>query len=63
MQIRELDAVADVHRGTHLSEGPSCVEPEQLSGQFSVPSGCPTGLQYGVSTYTARRELTYTVKG
>ena len=33
------------------------------SGHFSVPAGCPAGLQqYDISTYTARKELTYTVK-
>ena len=36
-----------------------------LSGACSqclVLSGCRTRLRYGVSTYTARKELTYTVK-
>ena len=44
VQIRELEAGADVHRGTHHSEGLSHIEPERSSGQFPVPSECLTGL-------------------
>ena len=60
VQIREPEAGADVLRGTHLSEGLSHIEPEDVSFQYQQR---PTGLQqYGVSTYMAKRELAYTVK-
>ena len=61
VQSRELEAVADVRRGTHLSERLPRIESERFKRSI-LSAWCPAGLQqYGVLTYMARRELAYTV--